>query len=335
MKYKPVGTNAADAVAAQQRETKLLAARENAEAAGAKIIEESSRRYLRRSFEDYKRDRENQNALEAMEQARLVGDEFLLVSRKTFVDEVTKDDVYRFHKALRERGAAPRTISNKHARLKSMLLFAGVSKDVLPPAPSYEEALPTTYTSEEIEAILAAGDDYLRLVIQLGLKCGLREQELVYLEWSDIRWADSVLRVTGKPHWEFKVKDAEQREVPIPQDLLESLTERKKKTKNNKLILSTRKGTPNEKLLRALKRLAKRAKLNCNVCRGCNRKDRECHEWTLHKFRRTYATTLLRNGVDLRTVQHYMGHSDIESTMRYLRPASTKETQGRINAIRW
>jgi len=45
-----------------------------------------------------------------MEQARLVGDEFLLVSRKTFVDEVTKDDVYRFHKALRERGAAPRTI---------------------------------------------------------------------------------------------------------------------------------------------------------------------------------------------------------------------------------
>jgi len=51
MKYKPVGTNAADAVAAQQRETKLLAARENAEAAGAKIIEESSRRYLRRSFE--------------------------------------------------------------------------------------------------------------------------------------------------------------------------------------------------------------------------------------------------------------------------------------------
>jgi site-specific recombinase XerD len=38
----------------------------------------------------------------------------------------------------------------------------------------------------------------------------------------------------------------------------------------------------------------------------------------LHSFRRTYATTLLRKGVDIRTVQMLLGHSDIESTMRYL-----------------
>jgi integrase len=34
-------------------------------------------------------------------------------------------------------------------------------------------------------------------------------------------------------------------------------------------------------------------------------------------------------------VQHYAGHSDLASTMRYLRPASTSETQDRINAIKW
>ena len=58
-------------------------------------------------------------------------------------------------------------------------------------------------------------------------------------------------------------------------------------------------------------------------------------QWTLHKLRRTYATTLLRNGVDLRTVQRFMGHSDMNSTMRYLRPASSKETQAAVNAIKW
>jgi site-specific recombinase XerD len=61
----------------------------------------------------------------------------------------------------------------------------------------------------------------------------------------------------------------------------------------------------------------------------------ECQEWTLHKFRRTYCTTLLRSGLDLRTVQAYMGHADLASTMRYLRPASSAEAQTRINAIQW
>ena len=83
-------------------------------------------------------------------------------------------------------------------------------------------------------------------------------------------------------------------------------------------------------MLRQLKRLVNRAGLGCGVCEGCTTGVKECHEWTLHKLRRTYATTLLRNGVDLRTVQAYMGHADIESTMRYLRPAETEETQTTI-----
>jgi integrase len=39
---------------------------------------------------------------------------------------------------------------------------------------------------------------------------------------------------------------------------------------------------------------------------------------TVYSMRHTYATMALRNGVDLRTVQHNMGHSDIRTTMDYL-----------------
>jgi integrase len=56
---------------------------------------------------------------------------------------------------------------------------------------------------------------------------------------------------------------------------------------------------------------------------------------TLHRFRRTYITMLLRSGLDLATVQRYAGHSDLASTMRYLRPESAVETQDRISAIVW
>jgi hypothetical protein len=41
----------------------------------------------------------------------------------------------------------------------------------------------------------------------------------------------------------------------------------------------------------------------------------------------TYCTQLLRSGLDLRTVQQMMGHSDIASTMRYLRPQEHTHTR--------
>lgn len=130
------------------------------------------------------------------------------------------------------------------------------------------------------------------------------------------------------------MKDSEERDVPVPNDLLEELGKWHKSHPESALVAGTKRGNPNTRLLRTLKHLAKRARLNCGRCHGCKAKARECQQWTLHKFRRTYCTTLLRSGVDLRTVQAYMGHADIASTMRYLRPASNKEAQAKINAIR-
>jgi site-specific recombinase XerD len=37
-----------------------------------------------------------------------------------------------------------------------------------------------------------------------------------------------------------------------------------------------------------------------------------------HKFRVTFATHMLQRGVDIRTVQELMGHTNIQTTMRYL-----------------
>ncbi len=333
--YKPAGTNPADALAARDREAHLLVARDSAEAAGAKIVEETSRTYLRRAAGMYIQDAENRHALEAAEQARLVTDEFMEVSRKTFVDEVTREDIFRFHRALRERGCTERTIANKHARLKSFLKFAGLDTSIMPPPPKYEETLPTIYTPVEIGKILEAADDYMRIVIEMGLKLGLRDQEIVHAEWADIDWQESVFRVQGKPASNFRVKDSEQREIPIPTDLLTRLRKWHEKSPKSRLIVGTKTDQPNTKLLRLLKRLAKKAGLSCGKCEGCRAELKECQQWTLHKLRRTYCTTLLRNGVDLKTVQHYAGHADLASTMRYLRPAAGKESQERINAIRW
>jgi integrase len=334
--YVPVGTNAAEALAARERMEHKLTAKASAKAAGMLLPpEDPGRVSLATKAREFIRDAEQRGATVAADVNRLVTTEFLRIVKKTCADEIRREDLFDFHAALRKRGCAERTIANKHARVTSFLRFAGVNQTILPLPPRYDEALPTIYASEEIADILAVADAYMHLVIGIALKCGLREQELMHLEWPDVHRRDRVLRVSSKPRYGFRVKDSEERDVPIPADLLEELERRHKAHLGGTLILGTKNGNPNSKLLRTLKRLARQAKLNCGECDGCKATSRECQQWTLHKFRRTYCTTLLRSGLDLRTVQAYMGHADLTSTMRYLRPASSAEAQAKINAIRW
>jgi integrase len=338
-KYIPFKSGATEADAERKKLEKSpskTAAKNAAESAGGTFVDKDDRKTLSKTAAAYIRDAQQRGAMEAADQARLVNEEFRkLLNRKTYVDEITRDDIFRFHTALRKRGCSDRTVANKHQRLTSWLRFAGIDKTILPPVPKYEETLPTIYTSDEISTILAEAGPYMKMAILLALKCGLRDQELMHLEFSDINFTEKTLRVQGKPRWNFRVKTHEQRFVPIPDDVLDELKAWKEQHGGKSLILGTKNGNPNTKLLFALKTLARRAKLNCGLCEGCKSKRRECESFTLHKFRRSYITTLLRNGIDLRTVQAYAGHKDIASTMRYLRPASAKEAQGKLNAVVW
>jgi integrase/recombinase XerD len=56
-------------------------------------------------------------------------------------------------------------------------------------------------------------------------------------------------------------------------------------------------------------------------------------EYFLHKFRATFATTCLQSGVDLKTVQQWLGHTDLASTMRYLRAARGAGVQAKVEAV--
>jgi integrase len=85
---------------------------------------------------------------------------------------------------------------------------------------------------------------------------------------------------------------------------------------NCPLVFPNSNCSPNGHFLRMCKAVAKRAELPEG-------------EFWLHKFRATFATRALRSGVDLRTVQMWMGHTDLESTMRYLKPNRGKAVRKR------
>jgi len=101
------------------------------------------------------------------------------------------------------------------------------------------------------------------------------------------------------------------------------------------LVFPTARGKPDKKFENKLKRIANRAGLNWHcVSRHGNRggEGPHCGKWFLHKFRHTYATICLENGVSIRTLQEWLGHSDLESTMIYLKYVRRKDIQRLVDS---
>jgi integrase len=127
--------------------------------------------------------------------------------------------------------------------------------------------------------------------------------------------------VSHKPDARWTPKAYKEREIPIPAKLAKSLKAWKAKAdKTCSLVFPTAGCKPKLDFLDCLKAVAERAKL-------------DPENFRLHKFRATFATRCLWAGVDLRTVQQWLGHSDMESTMRYLKPSRSQQVREKVNEI--
>jgi integrase len=136
-----------------------------------------------------------------------------------------------------------------------------------------------------------------------------------------VNLAAATVRVSHKPEWGWTPKAYKEREIPIPAKLVKKLKAfRAKADKNCGLVFPTAGCNPKLDFLDCLKTVAERTKLK-----------RE--DFWLHEFRSTFATRCLWAGVDLRTVQQWLGHSDMESTMRYLKPSRSQKVREKVNEI--
>jgi integrase len=337
--YERIKGNAADALASLKAAQKRSTAVAMASKAGVSINEDPKRISLREEFPRFIQATLDRGSVEAAETYGRSIEEFLDGCVKIYADEVTREDISKFHTRLKARGLSARTVHNRHQNLRSFLLKLGLDlKTIAGKAPRFDKTLPQIYEPDDLAGFFSKLEsDYDRLLFDALLQTGLREREAMHLQWTDISQPHRTLQVRSKLQYNHRIKDAEEREMPLPEGLLGQLARYRKQHPEAQLIFGKKGGRvdlPDGHLLRRLKRLVRNAGLNCNSCSSCLSKN-ECERWFLHRFRATYATTLLRSGMDLRTVQRLMGHSDLASTMRYLRPAGTLEVQDRVNAIAW
>jgi integrase len=247
---------------------------------------------------------------------------FLESCKKQRMAEITRRDLLQFAAFLREQGLSPRTVYNKFEQLMSFLkankITGLVGKNDWP---RYTEEEPEVYERAELDKFFAACDATERLWFEFFLMTGMREQEVMHCGWADVNLNRGAVTVRWKPEYGFQPKQYKEREIPIPQKLVDALKVWKgEKEKGCGLLFPTRGCRPKNDFLDCCKVVAKRAGLDAD-------------NFWLHKFRSTFATTALWNGVDLRTVQSWMGHTDMESTMRYLKPNRSAAVKERVEAM--
>jgi integrase len=265
---------------------------------------------------------------------------FAATCAKRHVAEVKREDVLAYIRHLYSNGNGGRTAYNRAVIVAQMLKANGVvsllqKRDW----PDYVEPMRVVYEPEELKPLFAACTAEERTLYMTYLLTGFRDKEIRYLTWRDIDFRNQAIRVTAKSQFEFKPKNKEEREVPVPQSLLELLKAHREKQRSHPagLVFPTLNNEPDKNHESKLKKIAYRAGLNCGNCVTAHRnhcaKGPYCHQWFLHKFRHTFATRNLQDHVcDIRTLQLWLGHSDLASTMVYLKAVRSKDVLSKVNA---
>lgn len=168
--------------------------------------------------------------------------------------------------------------------------------------PVRAKKLPQVLSPSEVAQMIAAARQARdRLIVELLYGGGLRVSELTGLDLKDVNLSQGVIRVLGK--------GSKERIVPIGQKAIQALNEylAQEHTERARLspLFKDRDGKRLTRLVvwQIVKRLARNAKIYKQL--------------SPHTLRHSFATHLLENGADLRSVQELLGHANIVTTQLY------------------
>lgn len=218
------------------------------------------------------------------------------------------------------KGLKPKTLNN-HLTVLGKSLALAVEWGQLRVAPKVgflKVADPAIdfFTFEEAPLLLAGADlGAWRAMILLGLRAGLRQGEILALEWPDVDLVRGVLHVRRRI-WEGDIdtpKGGKGRDVPLSNELRASLRELPSRFAAG-LVFPAEGG-----------RYLRKNECKWPLWRACKRAGLRRVGW--HVLRHTFASHLIMRGVSLKAVQELLGHVDIKMTMRYahLAPGVTRD----------
>lgn len=240
------------------------------------------------------------------------------------IEKVSKKDIESYLKYCYLKNEDSKTISHKITtiyNLHNYLLREKVIKDnqaEFIDRPKLAKHLPYTLTVKEIDklldiALITVFDYRDKAMLELMYGTGLRVSELVSLTVYDVDFYNAFLRIKGK--------GSKERIVPINNASLKYLklylNRRslllKKKTSDELFLNARGEGISRQGFFKNLKKILAKKGMPVNI--------------SPHSLRHSFATHLIENGADLRSVQTMLGHSDITTTKIYTHISNEKVTK--------
>jgi len=231
------------------------------------------------------------------------------------LEKVQRQDIIRYFQSQRSAGISARSVARALAALRGFFRFLVSEKHLQhDPTENIENpklwsTLPKSLSAEEVEALLDAPDrktpDGLRdaAMLELLYATGLRVSELIRVKLEDLVLDAGFLRTFGK--------GSKERIVPFgdtARDAITAYIERARpefNKRNDPHVFLTKRSRPMSRQTFWMKivRYARQAGIKSHI--------------SPHVLRHSFATHLLENGADLRSVQMMLGHSDISTTQIY------------------
>ncbi len=234
----------------------------------------------------------------------------------TSLERTNREEVASFLALQREKGLAPASITRCLAAIRSFYQF--LQKEQLidfNPAreletPRTEKVLPQVLSCSEVELLLEQPQEGKnaglrdKAMLEILYATGIRVSELVSLNINDVNIKMGFLRCEGK--------GSKERMIPLGSAAIKSLQDYLKrgrnamlKNKDEKALFLNQQGKrlTRQGFWKILKKYSKKAGINGEI--------------TPHTLRHSFATHLLENGADLRSVQEMLGHADISTTQIY------------------
>jgi integrase/recombinase XerD len=238
-----------------------------------------------------------------------------LADRKIELEQVERIDIVRYFQSLRGAGISARSVARSLAAIRGLFRFLVAERHLKnDPTENLENpklwsTLPKTLHATEVVALLNAPDASTplglrdRAMLELLYATGLRVSELIRVRIDDVVMEAGFLRTMGK--------GSKERIVPFGDSARDAILAymehgraRFDKHADPHLFLTNRgRAMTRQSFWMSIVKYAKRAGIPARI--------------SPHVLRHSFATHLLENGADLRSVQMMLGHSDISTTQIY------------------
>lgn len=225
-------------------------------------------------------------------------------------------DILGVLRRMRLDGRSPRSVARFTVSVRRFFLYllerGAIEKTPAEhlEAPKIWRSLPKVMSFEEVEALLAAPDRTTPLglrdaaMLEILYATGLRVSELVGLRLSDLHLDAGYLRCVGKGDKERIVPLGDEADATLQSYLATARPELERERRTDRLFLNARGGPLSRQGF-------------WKIIKGYAKKSGLPSELSPHVLRHSFATHLLENGADLRSVQVMLGHADISTTQIY------------------